>query len=73
MDSPWPSLGRDRLTAVATGAAAVVALGGSGVATAYDRSGTFGFANALVIACAIGTVAVVGAVITLAIPGNRVG
>ena len=71
VDSPQPAPGRGRFTAAA--AAVVVALAGSAVATAYDRTGTAHRADTLSIAFVIGAVAVVGSVITLAVPGNRVG
>ncbi len=71
VDSPQPAPGR--FTAAAAGAAVVVALAGAAVATAYDRAGTAGFAGTLSIAFVIGAVAVVGSVVTLAEPGNRVG
>ena len=73
VDSPQPAPGRGRFTAAAAGAAVVVALAGSAVATAYDRAGTASFADTLSIAFVIGAVAVVGSVVTLAVPGNRVG
>jgi signal transduction histidine kinase len=64
---------RDRVTAVAAGAAVLVAVVGEAVAVAYDRTGTGSFAGALPFALAIGAVAVVGAVVTLAVPGNLIG
>ncbi len=73
MESPRSAPARDRFTAVAGGAAVVVALAGSAVATAYDRADTGVFADTLSFAFAVGAVAVVGAVVTLAVPGNRVG
>ena len=73
VDSPQTAPGRGRFTAAAAGAAVVVALAGAAVATAYDRAGTAGFAGTLSIAFVIGAVAVVGSVVTLAVPGNRVG
>ena len=73
MESPPPAPVSGRFTAVATGAAVVAAIGGAGVAAAYDRAGTAVFAGTLSSAFAIGAIAVVGAVITLAAPGNRVG
>jgi signal transduction histidine kinase len=62
-----------RVTAAAVGAAVVVAVAGEAVAVAYDRAGTGVFADTLSSALAVGAVAVVGAVVTLAVPGNRVG
>ena len=73
VDSPQPAPGRGRFTAAAAGAAVVVALAGAAVATGYDRAGTASFADTLSIAFVIGAVAVVGSVVTLAVPGNRVG
>jgi hypothetical protein len=64
---------RGRLTAAAAGAGVVAAVAGGAVATAYARAGTAVFANALSFAVAIAAVAVVGAVVTLAVPSNRVG
>ena len=62
-----------RFTAAAAGAAVVVALAGAAVAPAYDRAGTAVFAGTLSFAFAVSAVAVVGAVVALAVPGNRVG
>jgi signal transduction histidine kinase len=64
-----------RFTTAAAGAAVLVAVAGSIIATAYDRAetGTGVFAATLSFAFAVGAVAVVGAVVTLAVPGNRVG
>jgi signal transduction histidine kinase len=73
MESPPSAPVSGRFTAVVTGAAVVAALAGAGVAAAYDRAGTAAFAGTLFLAFAIGAVAVVGAMITLAVPGNRVG
>jgi signal transduction histidine kinase len=71
--APLRARARGGFTAPAAGAAVVVALAGSAVATAYDRAGTASFADTLSIAFVIGAVAVVGSVVTLAVPGNRVG
>ena len=60
-------------TAAAAGAAVVLALVGSAVATAYDRPGTAVFADTLSFVVVVAILAVVGAVITLAVPGNRTG
>ena len=73
MESPPSVPASGRFTATAAGAAAVVALAGSAVAPAYDRAGTAVFADTLAFAFAVAAVAVVGAVITPAVPGNRVG
>ncbi len=64
---------RGRFTAAAVFAAVVLAVAGSAVGTAYDRPGTAVFAGTLSFALAIAVVAVVGAIVTLAVPGNRVG
>ena len=64
---------RGRLTAAAAGAAVVLTLAGSVIATAYDRPGSAVFADTLSFAFVLAAVAVVGAVITLAVPGNRTG
>ena len=63
---------RDSRTAVAVATAVLVALSGATVGAGFDQldhSAATGLVNAFVI----GTVAVVGAAITLAVPGNRVG
>ena len=73
MESPPLSPASSRFTAAAAGAAVVVALAGSAVAPVYDRVGTGVFADTLSFAVAVAAVTVVGAVITLAVPGNRVG
>jgi signal transduction histidine kinase len=49
----------------------VLALGGSAVATAYAGAGAT--TSAVVLAVAVGVFAIVGAVVTLAAPANRVG
>ena len=71
MESHRPA--RGRFTAAAVGAAVVLTLAGSVIATAYDQPGTAVFADTLSLAFALAAVAVVGAVITLAVPGNRTG
>lgn len=73
MESALSAPGAGRFTAAAAGAAVVVVLAGAAVAPAYDRAGTAVFADTLSFAFAVGAVAVVGAVVTLAVPGNRVG
>jgi signal transduction histidine kinase len=73
MESPPLTPARGRFTAAAAGAAVVLALAGSVVATSYDHSGTAVFADTLSFGLALAAVAVVGAVVTLAVPGNRVG
>jgi signal transduction histidine kinase len=73
MTGPPRAADRGRLTAAAVAAAIVLAVAGSAAGTAYDRPGTAVFAGTLSSAVAIAVVAVVGAVVTLAVPGNRVG
>jgi signal transduction histidine kinase len=73
MKIPQLTAGRCRFTAVAAGAAVVLTLAGSAVATICDRPGTAVFADTLSFALALAAVAVIGAVVTLAEPGNRVG
>jgi signal transduction histidine kinase len=73
MGSPPPVPVSSRSSAVAAGAAVVIALAGCAIATAYDQAGSAVFAATLSFALAVGAVAVVGAVVTLAAPGNRVG
>ena len=73
MKSPQLTPGRGRFTAATVSAAVVLTLAGSAVAAMYDRPGTAVFADTLSFAFALAAVAVVGAVVTLAVPGNRVG
>ena len=73
MQRPPRAADRGRVTAAAVVAAVVLAVAGSVVGTAYDRPGTGVFADTLSFAVAIAVVAVVAAVVTLAVPGNRVG
>jgi signal transduction histidine kinase len=73
MESALSAPAAGRFTAAAAGAAVVVALAGAAVAPAYDRAGTAVFAGTLSFAFAVSAVAVVGAVVTLAVPGNRGG
>ncbi len=73
MKRPLRADGRGRVSAAAVAAAVVLAVAGSAAGTAYDRPGTAVFADTLAFAVAIAVVAVVGAVVTLAVPGNRVG
>ena len=73
MKRPPRAADRGRFTAAAVVAAVVLAVAGSAVATAYDRPGTAVFADTLAFAFVVAVVAVVGAVVTLAVPGNRVG
>ena len=71
MKSPPPV--RVRFTAAAAGTALLLALAGSAVATSYDRPGTAIFADTLSFGFVLAAIAVVGAVVTLAVPGNRAG
>jgi signal transduction histidine kinase len=64
---------RGRFTAVAAGAAVILTLAGSVIATVCDQPGTAVFADTLSLAFALAAVAVIGAVIILAVPGNRTG
>lgn len=73
MGSPPSAPVSGRLTAVAAGAAVLVAVAGSAIAPAFDRAGTAVFAATLSFAWAVSAVAVAGAVIALAVPRNRVG
>jgi len=73
MESPLLAPARGRLTAVAAGTAVVLALAGSAVATAYDRPGTTIFADTVSFGVVLAAIAVVGAIVTLAVPGNRTG
>ena len=73
MKSPPRAGDRGRVTAAAVVAAVALAVAGSAAGTAYDRPGTAVFAGTLSFAFAIAVVAVVGAIVTLAVPGNRVG
>jgi signal transduction histidine kinase len=73
MEGQTPAPGRGRLIAAAAGVAVLVAVAGSASAPAFDQAGTAVFADTLSFACAVGAVAVIGAVVALAVPGNRVG
>jgi signal transduction histidine kinase len=73
MKSPPSAPASGRFTAAVVAAAVAVALAGSAVAATYDRAGSAAFADTLSFAFAVSAVAVVGAVIMLAMPGNRVG
>ena len=73
MTSPSRADDRGRVTAAAVVAAVVLAVAGSAVGTAYDQPGSAVFADTLSFAVAIAVTAVVGAIVTLAVPGNRVG
>ena len=73
MESPLQAPARDRVTAVAASAAVVLALTGSAVAVAYDRAGSAVFADTLCISVVLAVIAVVGAVVVLAVPGNLTG
>ena len=73
MTSPSRADDRGRVAAAAVVAAVVLAVAGSAVGTAYDQPGSAVFADTLSFAVAIAVTAVVGAIVTLAVPGNRVG
>ncbi len=73
MTSPPRADDRGRLTAAAVIAAVVLAVAGSAAGAAYDRPATAVFAGTLSFAAAIAVTAVVGAIVTLAVPGNRAG
>jgi|HubBroStandDraft_3_1064219.scaffolds.fasta_scaffold09985_2 signal transduction histidine kinase len=73
MEGQTPAPARGRLIAAAVGVAVLVAVAGSASAPAFDQAGTAVFADTLSFACAVGAVAVIGAVVALAVPGNRVG
>ena len=73
MTSPPWAADRGRVTAAAVVGAVVLTVAGSAVATAYDRPATAVFADTLSFAVAIAVIAVVSAIVTLAVPGNRVG
>ena len=72
MTSPPRTEDGGRFIAAMVAAAVVLAVVGSAVATAYDR-GTAMFADTLSFALVVAVVAVVGAIVTLTVPGNRVG
>jgi hypothetical protein len=73
MTSPPRADDRGRVTAAAVIAAVALAVAGSTVGTAYDQPATAVFADTLSFAAAIAVTAVVGTIVTLAVPGNRVG
>ena len=73
MTSPPRADDRGHLTAAAVVAAVVLAVAGSAAGAAYDRPATAVFADTLSFAAAIAVTAVVGAIVTLAVPGNRAG
>jgi hypothetical protein len=72
MTSPPRTEAGGRFIAAVVAAAVVLAVVGSAVATAYDR-GTAMVADTLSFALVVAVVAVVGAIVTLTVPGNRVG
>jgi signal transduction histidine kinase len=73
MESPLQAPARGRLTAAAASAAVVLALAGSAVAVAYDRAGSAVFVDTLSVGIVLAVIAVVGAVVAMAVPGNRTG
>jgi signal transduction histidine kinase len=72
MASPPRAADRGRVTAAAVAAAVALAVLGSAVAASFDR-GTAMFADTLSFGFVVAVIAVVGATVTLAVPGNRVG
>ncbi len=66
-------LAADRSRVTAAAAAVALAVVGSAAAAFFDRPGTAVFADTLSFAFVVAVIAVVGAVVTLAVPGNRVG
>jgi signal transduction histidine kinase len=73
MASPPLAADRGRVTAAAVAVAVALAVVGSATAASFDRPGTAVFADTLSLAFVVAVIAVVGAVVTLAVPGNRVG
>ncbi len=73
MKSPPPGPGSGLITTVVAGVAVTVSLAGAVAAAAFDPAGSAVFAETLSFGIAVSAIAVVGAVITLAVPGNRVG
>ena len=73
MKSPPSGAASGRPAAVVAGLAVLIAVAGPVIASAYDRAGTGDFGATLFFAFAVGAAAVTGAVIILAVPGNRVG
>jgi signal transduction histidine kinase len=73
MESPLQAPGHGRLTAVVASAAVVLALTGSAAAVAYGRPGSAVFVDTLSVGVVLAVIAVVGAVVVLAVPGNRTG
>lgn len=73
MRSLPPASANGGVTAAAAGVAVAVALAGAAAAAAFDQAGSAVFAETLSFGIAVSAVAVTGAVITLAVFGNRVG
>jgi signal transduction histidine kinase len=73
VENPAPAPVSGRCAVAAAAAAVAVALAGSAVAVSYDRAGTIVWADTVSFAVAVSAFAVVGAVVALAVPGNRVG
>jgi signal transduction histidine kinase len=73
VDHAPPAFGRARLTAGTTTAAVLVAIVGSAVGTAVDRGDSYQIGAAVATAFLVVTIAVVGAIVHLTVPDNRVG
>ena len=71
MASPPRAADRGRVTAAAVVAAVALAVGGSAVAASFDQRGTAMFAGTLSFGLVVAVIAVVGATVTLAVPGKR--
>jgi hypothetical protein len=70
MESLTQAPASGRVAAVAAGTAVAVALAVSVAAAAFDPAGSAVFAETLSFGIAVSAVAVIGAVITLAVPGK---
>ncbi|MGZ4538278.1 MAG: sensor histidine kinase [Blastococcus sp.] len=68
-----PASGHGHLRVAVAGGVVLIALAGSAVAAWYDRAGGTGVPNALTAGFAAAATAVIGAAVTLAVPGNLVG
>jgi signal transduction histidine kinase len=70
--SPAP-IGRDPMRTVTAGMAVLITLAGIVVVAAVDQSDGYSMPGALAQGFFVGTLAVVGVIVALAVPGNRVG
>jgi signal transduction histidine kinase len=70
--NPGP-IGHDRLRAVTAGTAGLVTLAAIVVVTAVDHSDGYSMSGTVAQGFFVGTLAVAGVIVTLAVPGNRVG